>query len=97
MYSPEWLRAALNTVRRPEGDICIPGVLGSGRRVALWYHWRMVLGGPDAVQFRTKELPTSRDVDGEINRTIGMSGREGGREGGGRGGGRGREGNVMVS
>ena len=57
----------------PEGDICTPGVLGFGRRVVLWYHRRVVLGGPDTVQLRTKERPTSVRVAGEMNLTMGRS------------------------
>ena len=57
----------------PEGDTCTPGVLGFGRRVVLWYHRRVVLGGPDTVQLRTKERPTSVRVAGEMNLTMGRS------------------------
>lgn len=39
----------------------------------LWYHRRVVLGGPDTVQLRIKERPTSVWVAGEINLTMGRS------------------------
>ena len=65
----------------PEGDICTPGVLGFGRRVVLWYHRRVVLGGPDTVQLRTKERPTSVWVAGEMNLTMGRSVERAGRRG----------------